>query len=109
MSSSQTQTTPHDKCTHDHCHCSHDHSRASSPVPPEKPSGEPSEGKKFWEAAPTCGEAVVDHGAAHMANTSTEFTPSHAMKAVVIRSDRLWDNGTVRALPLRYISLLTSW
>lgn len=42
-----------------------------------------------------CVEAVVDRGAAMLTKTSTVHHGFHAMKAVVVRSDRLWANGTV--------------
>lgn len=50
-----------------------------------------------------CVEAIDDHHSAILAKTSTGHHGSHAMKAVFVRSDRLWANGTVRFFFHRHI------
>lgn len=52
-----------------------------------------------------CAEAINDTNAALLTKTAAENPGSHAMKAVVVRSDRLWANGTVRFLSFDYASL----
>jgi hypothetical protein len=44
-----------------------------------------------------CLEATVDHAAANLANTDASEPGSHMARAVLIRSDRMWDNEIVRA------------
>lgn len=43
-----------------------------------------------------CAEAIIDTRAALLTKTAAVKPGSHAMKAVVVRADRLWANGTVR-------------
>ena len=46
-----------------------------------------------------CAEADVDHDKSTMANTDASQAGAHAARAVLIRSDRMWDNGAVRVDP----------
>jgi len=42
-----------------------------------------------------CAEADVDHAKSSLANTDASKAGAHAARAVLIRSDRMWDNGIV--------------
>lgn len=43
-----------------------------------------------------CAEADVDHAKSHLANTDAREAGAHAARAVLVRADRMWDNGIVR-------------
>lgn len=70
---------------------------------PPKPSKDttttttPPEDNASWHKE-ACAEAVIDRGAALLTKTAATKSSSYALKAVLVRSDRLWDNGAVRIL-----------
>ena len=43
-----------------------------------------------------CAEAEVDHAKSNLANTDASEAGAHAARAVLVRSDRMWENGIVR-------------